>query len=68
MKFTAFVYPYFIWFYFFISPVANENVRLRLAIPTGVPITVPNDAIEMLPIVTDKTKTYQNNQKKQYTW
>ena len=42
---------------FFTSPVDNENVRLRLAlaIPTGVPITVANDAIEMLPLVADKT-------------
>ena len=36
--------------------------------PTGVPITVANDAIEILPPVADKTiKDYQNNQKKQYT-
>ena len=62
---------------FFKSPVENENVRLRLAlaIPTGVPITFAKDAIAMLPLVADKTikdlskqlKTYQNNQKKQYT-
>ena len=37
--------------------VDNENARLRLAlaIPTGVPITVANDAIETLPLVADKT-------------
>ena len=42
---------------FFTSPVHNENARLRLAlvIPTGIPITVVNDAIEMLPLVTHKT-------------
>ena len=42
---------------FFTSPVDKKNVRLRLAlvIPTGVPITVANDAIEMLPVVADKT-------------
>ena len=42
---------------FFTSPVHNENARLRLAlvISTGIPITVVNDAIEMLPLVTDKT-------------
>ena len=48
----------------------NENARLRLtlAIPTGVPITVANDAIEMLPLLAGKTiKIYQNNQKKQNT-
>ena len=42
---------------FFISPVDNENVTLRLAlaIPSGVPITIANDAIEILPPVADKT-------------
>ena len=42
---------------FFTSPIDNENVRLKLAlaIPTGIPITVANDAIEMLPLVADKT-------------
>ena len=42
---------------FFTSPVDNENIRLRLAlaIPTVVPISVANDAIEMLPLAADKT-------------
>ena len=42
---------------FFTSPVHNENARLRHALvtPAGIPITVVNDAIEMLPLVTDKT-------------
>ena len=42
---------------FFTMPVDIENARLKLAlaIPTGAPITVANDAIEMLPAVTDKT-------------
>ena len=42
---------------FFTSPVDSKNVRLRLtlAIPTGIPITVVNDAIEMLRLVGDKT-------------
>ena len=37
-------------------PVEIENARLKLAlaIPTGAPITVVNDAIEMIPAVTDK--------------
>ena len=41
---------------FFTNPVHNENVRVRLAlvIPTGVPITVANDAIETLLIVADR--------------
>ena len=44
-------------FNLFTSSVDNENLRLRLAlaIPTGIPITVANDAIEMLPLVADKT-------------
>ena len=42
---------------FFTSPVDNENVRLRiaLAIPTGVPITVANDATEILSLAADKS-------------
>ena len=41
---------------FFTIPVVIEHVRLKLALamPTGAPITVENDAIEMLPVVTDK--------------
>ena len=42
---------------FFINPVEIENARLKLAltIPTGAPITVANELIEILPVVTDKT-------------
>ena len=42
---------------FFTIPVKIENDRLKLAlvIPTGTPITVANDAMVKLPIVTDKT-------------
>ena len=36
-------------------PVEIENERLKLAIPTGAPIAVTNDIIEMLPVVTDET-------------
>ena len=38
-------------------PVQIENARLKLAlaIPTGAPITDANEAIKMLPVVTDKT-------------
>ena len=51
-------------------PVEIENARLKLAltIPTGAPITVANDAIKMLPVVTDKTMLNQNSQKKQYIY
>ena len=33
----------------------NSRLKLALAIPTDAPITVENDAMEMLPVVTDKT-------------
>ena len=38
-------------------PVVKENTRVKeaLAIPTGAPIIVANDEIEMLPAVTDRT-------------
>ena len=38
-------------------PVEIKNARLKLKfiIPTGAPMTVANDAIEMLPVVTNKT-------------
>ena len=56
---------------FFTSPVHNENARLKLAlvIPIGAPIAIAKDAIEIPPLVTDKTiKDYQNNQKKKYIY
>ena len=40
---------------FFMISVEIESARLALSIPTGAPITVANDAVEMLPVVTDKT-------------
>ena len=42
---------------FFTIPVDHEKVRLRLAlaIPIGVPLTVAIDAMETLPLVADKT-------------
>ena len=33
----------------------NGRLKLALAIPTGAPVTVANDAIEILSVVTDKT-------------
>ena len=41
---------------FFIIPVEIENARLKLAltIPTGAPITVANDATEMLQLLQTK--------------
>ena len=42
---------------FFLLHVEIENARLKLvlAIPTSAPITVENDAIDILPVVKDKT-------------
>ena len=42
---------------FFTIPVEIENAILKPALtaPTGAPMTVASDAIEMLPVVTDKT-------------
>ena len=42
---------------FFTTTVDNNSSRLKLAlaIPRGVPITVVNDEIEMPPLVADKT-------------
>ena len=42
---------------FFTIPVVTENAKLKLAlaIPTGAPITVANDAVETPPLAADKT-------------
>ena len=56
---------------FFTIPVQIENARLKLAliIPSGAPMRVANDAVEILPVVTDKTiNDLSNNQKKQYIY
>ena len=44
---------------FFTIPIEIENARQKLApvIPTGAPMTVANDVIEIVPVVTDKTIT-----------
>ena len=41
---------------FFTIPVVNENAKLKfaLAIPTGALITLANNAIAMIPLVSDK--------------
>ena len=42
---------------FFTIPVEIEDAILKpaLTVPTDAPMTVASDAIEMLPVVTDKT-------------
>ena len=56
-------------------PVEIENARLKLAltIPTGAPVTIANDAMEILRVdaieVLQELKqlmSYQNGQEKQY--
>ena len=49
--------PQIFCFLYCSRPVDNENARLRLAlaVPIGIPITVAKDAVEMLPVVTDDT-------------
>ena len=34
--------------------IKNARIKLELAIPTGAPITAANDAIDILPLITDK--------------
>ena len=46
----------------FSSKTESERLKLALAIPTGAPITVASDAIDMLPAITDKKlMIYQNS-------
>ena len=47
---------YVVFNFFFTIPVEIENARLKLALATttGAPITVANDAIDMLPVVKIK--------------
>ena len=56
---------------FFTNPDVIENVRPQPTpvIPAGAPITVANNAREMLPDNIDKTfNDYQNSLKKQYIY
>ena len=54
----CFFVVFFVAFNSFLTIVVEiESARLKptLAIHTGAPITVANDAVEVLPVVTDKT-------------
>ena len=53
---------YFFWLFcvafnnfFYKVDIENTRLKLVLAIPAGAPITVANDAMEMLALVADKT-------------
>ena len=52
-------------FFTILLDIENARLKLALATPTGTPMAVPSDAIEMLPLVPDKAiiNIYQNNQK-----
>ena len=54
----------FLVFNFFMLPIEIENGRLKLALvsPTDAPMTVANDAMEMLPVIRDKTINYLSKQ------
>ena len=56
--FLVLFFSYFLlfWAVFFTILIEIENARLKctLDIPTGAPITVANDVIEMLLVVTGK--------------
>ena len=54
---------------FFTIPVEIENARLKLVlvILTGAPMTNSNDAIEMLPVVTDRTIIKTVKRSKRFT-
>ena len=61
------------FFSFFTIPAVAENAKLKhaLAIPTGAPITVANEAIKTPPLVADKTINAlpnQNSQRRQYIY
>ena len=45
--------------------IENARLKLALTIPTGTPMTVANDAIEMLPVVTDNTINDLSKQSKE---
>ena len=38
--------------------IENARLNLTLVVPTGAPVIFGNDAIEMLPLVADKTIKY----------
>ena len=54
---------------FFTIPIEIENARLKLVlvILTGAPMTNSNDAIEMLPVVTDRTIIKTVKRSKRFT-
>ena len=54
----------FLVFNFFMIPIKIDNARLKLSLvsPTDAPMTVANDAMEMFPVIIDKTINYLSKQ------
>ena len=54
----------FLVFNFFMIPIKIDNARLKLSFlsPTDAPMTVANDAMEMFPVIIDKTINYLSKQ------
>ena len=48
--------------------IENARLQLALSIPTGAPITVANDTIEMLPLVVEKKLKIYQIVKRSYTF
>ena len=46
---------YFQYFFNFLEVIENPKLKFALAIITGAPIIVTNDAMEVLPLVPEKT-------------
>ena len=47
-------FSYFLLFFTISDAIEHARLKLALFISTGTPMAAANDAIEMLPVVTDK--------------
>ena len=65
-----FFFLIFVVFVFFAIPmiIENEKITLALAIPTGLPVTVSNYAIDIPPFVADKTIKDLSKQSKEVSY
>ena len=50
------------------AQIKNARLKLALTIPTGAPMTIANDAIQMLPVVTDKTFNHLSKRSKKVVY
>ena len=65
--YCAFPFYFVLFLTIFTNPIEIENARLKFvfAFPTGVLITVVNDATQILPVVTDETINDLSKQSKE---